>query len=223
MRYSSQFNLPEIRHSYTSAIVRSADPGRFKKYSAEQILQPPCSNPENLQVLLSGFSKTSIVNEMGDEDILGFSMPGDVLGLSALAPLSMSCQIVFLTDALIAELPLDEAMRLEVLVGGLGHGLCDLISRELLRTQWRNRYVRCACVTTRVAQFLLEIGRRYAEIDFPSHKYRLFMPREDIAAFLGMTRCTLSRTLQMLGKRRMIDIDGRWIEIIDPVGLDKLD
>lgn len=216
MRCPLQLQLPGPRHAYSSAIVRNADPGLFRRYPERQVLQSSCRARGKLQVLLSGYAKISAVSATGQEDILGFAMPGDILGLEGLASYTIPSEIVFLTDAMVGELALEDAIGLEGSVGGLGEGVGDLISRELLRTQWRNRFVRTASVKTRVAQFLLELGKRFDDIDLPSHKFRLFMPREDMALFLGMTQCTLSRTLHMLCKGGLIDIDGsRWIEILD--------
>lgn len=221
MEYQSHINLPGRCQAYRSAIVRHTQGGLLRKYSAEQIFQAN-SNSKKLHVIVSGFAKTSAFSESGGQDILGFSMPGDVLGLSTLASNPICTDIIFLTDVVIAELSLHEARELETAVGGLGNGVGDLISRELLRTQWRNRFVRCACVKSRVAHFLLEMSRRFAEIDCPSHKFRLFMPREDIAIFLGMTKSTLSRTLHLLCTNKLIDIDGRWIGILDPAALGEM-
>ena len=212
---SSHINLLGLRHPYSSVVVRYTQRGILKRYDAEQVFRTPCPHSKILYVILAGFAKTSAISECGGEDILGFSMPGDLIGLGNLAPDPISSEVVFLTEAVVAELPLEDAMRLEIEVGGLGEGVGNLISRELLRTQWRNRFVRHGCVKKRVAHFLLEMSQRFADIDFPSHKYRLFMPREDIAVFLCMTKSTLSRTLHMLCAHRLIDIDGRWIEIID--------
>jgi len=223
MRSSLQLQLPGPRHAYSSVIVRNADPGLFRRYSERQALQSSCQARGKLQVLLSGYAKISAVSETGQEDILGFAMPGDILGLGGLASSTIPSEIIFLTDAMVGELTLEDAIGLEGSVGGLGEGVGDLISRELLRTQWRNRFVRTASVKTRVAQFLLELGKRFDDIDLPSHKFRLFMPREDMALFLGMTQCTLSRTLHMLCKDGLIDIDGsRWIEIVDPSQLSRV-
>lgn len=223
MRYPSRANLPGPRHAYSSTIVSKADRGLCRRYLQHQAVRSPSHSAGQLHVLLSGYAKVSAVSAMGNEEILGFAMPGDVLGLETLASDTIPSEIIFLSEATVAELTLEEVMRREDTVGGIGDGVCDLISRELLRTQWRNRFVRNACVKTRVAQFLLELGKRFDEIDLPSHKFRLFMPREDIAVFLGMTKCTLSRTLQILCKCRLIDIDGsRWIEILDPVGLSQV-
>lgn len=221
MGYQSHINLPGLRQAYSSAIVRHTQSGFLKRYSAGQVFQTG-SNSKKLQVIVSGFAKTSVLSESGGEDILGFLMPGDVLGLSTLALDPMCTDIIFLTDVVIAELSLEEARQLEIAIGELGAGVSDLISRELLRTQWRNRLVRFACVKSRVARFLLEMSRRFAEIDLPSHKFRLFMPREDIAIFLGMTKSTLSRTLHLLCTNRLIDIDGRWIEILEPSALGEM-
>lgn len=223
----SLINVPGLRHTYSSAIVRHADPNFFRKYTENQIFRSNGAGSEKLHVVLSGFAKTSILTEAGDEGIIGFVMPGDILDLINLAPYttssgSVSSQTVFLTDALVAECPLEEAMRLEMMLGGLGEGIGDLISRELRRLQWRNCSVRYASANTRVAHFLLEMGRRFSEINFSSQQFRLFMPRDDIAVFLGMTKCTLSRALHALSKRGLIDIDGRWIVIRDRAALSRL-
>jgi CRP/FNR family transcriptional regulator len=223
MRTLSQTPLPGPRHAYSSVVVRNTDPGSFRRFSERQVLRSPCQHSGKLQVLLSGYAKISAPSETGQEDILGFAMPGDILGLGALGTHTIPSDIIFFTEAVTGELTLEDAIGLEGSVGGLGNGVGDLISRELLRTQWRNRFVRNASVRTRVAQFLLELGRRFDEIDLPSHKFRLFMPREDMAIFLGMTQCTLSRTLHVLCKSRLIAIDGsRWIEILDPVKLNQV-
>jgi CRP/FNR family transcriptional regulator len=218
--HSSGVHLTGLKHAYSSAIVRNAAPGLCRKYSAAQALRTTCPNVKKLYLILSGYAKTSAISDLDEEDIFGFALPGDVLGLSALSACALPSEVIFLTDALVAELTLEDALRLDIAVGGLSEGVGDLISRELLQTQWRNRFVRHAPVTTRVSQFLLELGRRFEEIDLSAHKFRLFMPREDLAIFLGMTKCTLSRTLHSLCRRKLIDIDGsRWIEILDPDGL----
>lgn len=222
LRNTSHINLPGLRGILTG---RSTPPAqyhgtwRLKTYAAEQVLRSSAASLDQLQVLLSGFAKTSMLSAMGEEHILGFAMPGDVLDLGGLACGPIRSETVFLTEAVIAELPLVEARSLEIYGDGFGGLMCDFISRELLRTQWRNRLVRYAGVNTRAAHFLLEFGQRFAAIDMPSHKYRLFMSRGDIATFLGMTQCTLSRALHILSKRELIFIEGRWIEIIDPLEL----
>lgn len=207
---------------YASAPAQNADPSWLRKYAANQIIRATTANPNKLQVILSGFAKTSMLSETGEACILGFCMPGDVLGLGGMAARTIASEIVFLSDAVVAELPLEEARGLQMGGADLGGLMCDLISRELLRTQWRNRLVRYAGVNSRAADFLLEIGQRFAENNLPSHKFRLFMSREDMAVFLGMTKCTLSRALHWLSKRDLICIDGRWIEIVDPLALSRV-
>jgi CRP/FNR family transcriptional regulator len=207
------------RHLYHAQAIWEIHHHVVRRYSAGQVFCPAGNLEKQLYIIVSGFTKTWVLHETGEENVLGFGMPGDVIGLDGLAPVSTPAQVSFLTDAVMSELPLEKARRIEIAASDEGSALSDLISRELLRSRWRNRYARCTCARRKVTHFLLEMAKRFDEINSPSHRFRLFMPREDVANFLCMTKWTLSRTLHILCSRGLIGIDGRWIEIIDADGL----
>lgn len=166
-----------------------------------------------LLVVRSGTVKLVVGAPSGEEQILGFAMPGDVIGLDAIHAERHGCSARVLEAASLCRLPLATVMRLAETVPGLQRSLLDLLSRQLDRTTRLliGRYE----AEQRLAAFLMLLSRHARRRGLPAQRLHLGMPRTDIANYLRLTPETISRTFRHLQSRRLIDVSRRDLQLLD--------
>jgi CRP/FNR family transcriptional regulator, anaerobic regulatory protein len=108
-------------------------------------------------------------------------------------------------------------------LGDRFHSLRDQVLRLMSREFSRQLlFAEGFGATQRTASFLLDMYSRVQQPDAPEHEFRLPMPREDIANYLGITAETLSRLFAKLQRKGLIAVDRRRIRLVDPVLLHQI-
>ena len=167
----------------------------------------------------SGAIKTSLSTPDGEEQILGFYLPGDLLGFDAFAHNRHTCDAQALDDTLVCELHMDSFQdlcgKLPSMRGQMLRQIGTEIEREhmLLLTLGQMR------TEERLATFLSSLSERNRERGFSSSEFYLPMARHDLANYLGMAVETLSRMFSRLQEDAIISVQHRLIKILD---MDKL-
>ena len=67
----------------------------------------------------------------------------------------------------------------------------------------------------RLATFLLSLSARFQERGFSTTRFRLSMPRKDIANHLGLAVETISRLFARFQQQGLIDVAGKSITLVD--------
>lgn len=171
--------------------------------------------------LRSGSAKAIVSDEQGVECVASFFYPTDIIGASSLEHSVYLESVELLERSAVCEI---RASALEDLCRGDAdflHGLLAKIasSFELERAaRLRNNH---ASSDARMADFLLEIGRRMHTIGRCVDDLTLSMSRYDIASHLCMAAETVSRGFRRLQENRLIDVRGKHIRILDPVALQR--
>jgi len=163
-----------------------------------------------------GSVKTSVVNREGQEQILGFYLPGEVIGLNAIYPEQYPCNAVALEEAEFCRFSFPDISELAAHVPTVQQHLFRLLSKELGAA---SRLAGNHTSDERVAAFLIDLGDRYRARGFRFTSLTLSMSRGDIANYLRLVPETVSRVLGRLRDQELIRIEGRQVTLLDIEGL----
>ncbi len=174
---------------------------------------------EALYAVRTGFFKTCVASEDGREQVTGFQMAGEVLGLDGISSDRHTCDAVALEDSQVCVIPYEALELLAKEVNTLQQQLQRIMSREIVRTQGQMMLLGSMHAEERLAAFLLNLTHRLEVRGFSPLSMVLRMTREEIGSFLGLTLETVSRTFSRFQNDGLLFVRSRQIRITDPVGL----
>lgn len=172
--------------------------------------------------LRSGSLKTFTLTDAGQEQINGFYLPGELLGLDAINIGSHPCSALALETSSVCEIPFERLEELSVEVPGLQHQLLRIMSRELFEERSLLAMLGKKSVEERMAAFLLDLSARYRARGFSATQFNLRMPRHDIANYLGMAVETVSRVIKRLQTEHVITAERKLVTIHDMPELQRI-
>ena len=167
----------------------------------------------------AGTVKTCQIDEDGREHVLGFYLPGEVIGLNAIYPDHFPCDAVALEASQFCRFSFPAMSALAARMPAVQQHLFRLISKELGTA---SLLAGDHSADERMAAFLVDLGERYAARGFSGTHFQLSMSRGDIANYLRLASETVSRVLSRFRSQGMIDVDGRTLELRDVARLRKL-
>lgn len=176
----------------------------------------------SLFAVAAGSFKSVQVDPEGYEQVLGFALHGDMLGLDALGEQRHPSSIVALEDSAVAVLPAAQLLQTGHHVEALERLLMHAIGAELLHRGDTQYLMSAPGSEVRVARFLLHLGQRQQALGQSTRRLRLRMTRRDIASHLGVAHETVSRALTALAHAGCIAVSQRDIEIVDLAALTEL-
>ena len=169
----------------------------------------------SLFAIRSGSFKTQHLHPDGTESILGFHLPGEIIGLAGLGSGEYQASAIALERASACELPLQRLHELVKLLPSLNRQLYKIMGCRISEDQEMLMVLRDNSAQERVASFILNLAQRLKRRGFSPVNLILSMSRQDIANFLGLTLETVSRTFAKLEKEGVLGIDRRNIQIVD--------
>lgn len=169
-----------------------------------------------LFVAREGAFKTTITDEQGQSQVIGFHLPGELIGLDALGTGSHACDAQALTHANVCEIPLSQLETVASQVPGLQHQLLRIIGQSINRDHSHLEMLGVKSAGDRMALFLHGMTERYALLGRPSDLIVLPMSRQDIGSYLGLVIETVSRTFNKMQEDGVISVHARQIRILDP-------
>lgn len=167
-------------------------------------------------VARDGAFKTTVMDESGEEQVLGFHLPGEVIGLDAMGTGVHRCEAVALADAEVCEIPFDQLTAVAAQLPSLQQQLMRVIGQGVDRDQDHLGVLVRRQASERVALFLHGLGERLRTAGLSPTRFRLPMSREDIARFLGLALETVSRGFTRLQDDAVIEVTGRQVNVVDP-------
>jgi len=167
----------------------------------------------------TGFFKTRVLSEDGREQVTGFQMSGEILGLDGIGSGIQACDAIALEDSEVCVLPYAELERHAADFPSLQRQLHRILSREIVRDQGVMMLLGNMRAEERIVAFLLNLFQRLGTRGFSAHEMVLRMTREEIGSYLGMKIETVSRTLSKLQQEGKIDVNQRVVRMLDPDGL----
>jgi CRP/FNR family transcriptional regulator, anaerobic regulatory protein len=167
----------------------------------------------------AGTVKTYVVDPDGREHVLGFHLPGEVIGLNAIDGETYPCNAVALDTVMLCRFSFPRIAVLATRVPGLQRHLFRLLSRDIGRA---NLLAGDWSADQRMAAFLLGLSRRLAARGFSPDRFALTMPRTDIANYLRLAPETVSRVLRRLQTDGVLEVDRREVDLRDRARLEAL-
>ena len=208
------YGLKEEEVSHLESIVKRKPPIILDEYLFRQ--EDQCTS---LYVVKSGSFRSFIWDIEGNEQTIGFYLPGELMGLDALQKSGrFNCSIVALETASVCELPLSRLNNLCLKIPKLQRQLLRAIGTQIVAAQNNIVLLGNHSATEKVAIFLLSLSQRYNALGYSGTDFNLTMPRHDIANFLGLSIETVSRQFSHLSRCGAITIKYRGVQI-NNVGL----
>jgi len=177
---------------------------------------------ESLYAVWTGSFKTCVSTADGREQVTGFQLGGDLLGLDGIDSRLHQLDAVALEDSQVCVIRFEDLEELTQEVGSLQQQFHRMMSREIVRTQGAMLMLGSMYAEERLAAFLLNLTNRLQARGFSPTAVSLRMSREEIASFLGMTLGTISRSFSKLQDQGLLFVRNRQIQITDPLGLQQL-
>ncbi len=168
-----------------------------------------------LYALRCGSFKTSLNTIEGQGVVINFWMPGDVLGLDAIATERHVCDAIALEDSEVCPVPYRRLQTLARAYPDLQQSLNRLMSREIVREHQRVLMLCNLTAEQRLANFLVGLSRCFVSRGYSAHGFMLRMSREDMASYLGLRLETVCRSVARLRALHIVSLQGRLVEILD--------
>lgn len=172
-----------------------------------------------LYAVRGGFFKTYVVEQSGREQVLGFHLPGELIGLDAIWPQKHQCNAVALNTASVCELPFAQITDLSRQLPGLQHSMLRLLSKELALS---HSLAGDFTAEERIAGFLMSLSSRMKLRGYSETQLTLAMSRRDLANYLRLATETVSRVFSRFEKDKLLSVDRREVTLRDLKRLAKL-
>jgi len=167
-----------------------------------------------LYAIRSGFMKSCVLHEDGREQVAGFHMMGDLMGMDAIGGSVHLCNAVALEDSEVCEIPLCNLESLSREIPSLQQHFHRIMSREIARDYGVMLLLGSMRAEERLAVFLLNLSQRFASRGYSSTEFHLRMTREEIGSYLGLKLETVSRTLSQLQSLGLIAVQSKHLRIL---------
>jgi CRP/FNR family transcriptional regulator len=177
---------------------------------------------QSLYAVRTGVFKTCIGSEDGRDQVTGFQMAGELLGLDGIGSERHGVDAIALEDSQVCVLPYPDLESLARRFSELQRQLHKIMSREIVRDHGVMLLLGSMRAEERLAAFLLNLAQRLRARGFSGSELVLRMTREEIGSYLGLKLETVSRAFSKLQADGVLEVAQRQIRIVDPTGLQKL-
>ncbi len=176
----------------------------------------------SLYAVRTGFFKTCVSSEDGRDQVTGFQMAGELIGLDGIGTERHTCDAVALEDSQVCVIPYQQLEDLSRELSDLQRHFHKIMSREIVRDHGVMLLLGSMRAEERLAAFLLNLTQRLRTRGFSSSSLILRMTREEIGSYLGLKLETVSRAFSRFQDDGILSVKQRQIEVLDPDALQKL-
>lgn len=167
-----------------------------------------------LYAIRTGFMKSCVLHEDGREQVAGFHMMGDLIGMDAIGTNQHLCDAVALEDSEVCEIPLKDLEGMSREIPSLQQHFHRIMSREIARDYGVMLLLGSMRAEERLAAFLLNLSQRFAARGYSSTEFHLRMTREEIGSYLGLKLETVSRTLSQFQAQGLLAVQNKHLRIL---------
>ncbi|MGH8712911.1 MAG: helix-turn-helix domain-containing protein, partial [Casimicrobiaceae bacterium] len=175
-----------------------------------------------LYAIRLGSCKTTLLADDGREQIAGYHMIGDVIGMDGIGAGQHGCAAIALEESEYCVLPFGELENLGRRVAPLQKNLHKFLSREIARNHGIMLQLGSMRADERLAAFLINLSQRYGARGYSSTEFVLRMTREEIGSYLGLKLETVSRLFSRFRHDGLIGVQGRTVKLLDLAALTQL-
>ena len=167
---------------------------------------------KSLYAIRSGCLKSSLRNAAGREQVAGFHITGDIVGVGGISTRNYIFTLIALARSEICEIPFERLEELAHSIPRVNRNLVETLARYQERGYAVGMLLRERSADARLAGFLLDFSRRLAARDRDSASFRLPMSRSDLASHLALDASTISKAFARLNQRGIAQVSGRAIK-----------
>ena len=190
-----------------------------RRVKAGQTLYQQGENFHSFYAVRSGTFKVSLNADDGREQVTGFHIAGEQIGLDGLADGKHSTTATALEDADACAIPYAALSEVVHSSSGMQHLVGRLMSREIVREHSLMMLLGNMNAVERLAAFLLNLSARLKARGYSANEFHLRMTRAEIGSYLGLKLETVSRTFSEFQRARLLEVDKRHVRVTDLAGL----
>ncbi len=170
---------------------------------------------QSLYAVRTGFFKSCVMHDDGREQVAGFHMAGELLGMDGIGSGKHMCDAVSLEDSDVCEIPFGDLEKLSRDIPTLQQHFHRIMSREIARDYGVMLLLGSMRAEERLAAFLLNLSQRFAARGYSPKRFLLRMTRNEIGSYLGLKLETISRALSHFQTEGIIAVQNKSVEILD--------
>ena len=174
---------------------------------------------KSIYAIRTGFFKTSVTTDDGRDQVSGFQMAGEIIGLDGIMNDRHACDAIALEDSEVCVMPFDRIEQISLEVKSLQHHVHKIMSREIVRENSVILLLGSMKAEERLAAFLLNLVQRLHARGFSQSELVLRMTREEIGSFLGLKLETVSRAFSKFADEGIVEVKQRNLKILNPEAL----
>lgn len=168
-----------------------------------------------LYIVKTGSVKTYAPSEDGGEQVLGFHLPGELIGLDAIEKEQHHCSAKVLETSAVCEIPFTQFTELSASIPSLQHQMYRLLSREIGNDEEMLTLLGKKNAEERLAAFLLSLSERFKRRGFSASDFYLSMSRHEIGNYLGLAVETISRLFTRFQDEGPMHVERKHIQLRD--------
>jgi len=172
-----------------------------------------------LYAIHAGTCKTVLLGRGGEQQVAGYHIVGDIVGLDGMGSNFHACEAIALEDTEACRLSFDRVETFARLRDRFRLNLHRLLSQEYSRAQMQSLVLGTMCADKRLAVFLLDLSARYAARGLSSCEFVLRMTRAEIGSYLGLKLETVSRSFSRFHEQGLLQVQGRLVKLLDRASL----
>lgn len=182
-----------------------------------------CGQPfRAIYLIRAGSVKTCELADDGREQVTGFRMRDELIGVEAIGLATHVSDVVALETSEIWELPYPPVLTACLRIPELQVRVTAALAAEIRRDRSWMLALGTLTAEQRVAAFLLDVAARHEALGYSGRHFILRMSRADMASYLALKHETVSRALTHLSEARCITVQRREIYIVDKAGMNEI-
>lgn len=163
----------------------------------------------------SGSLKTFSITDCGEEQITGFHLPSEFVGLSGMDSELYPVSAIALETTSICEIPFERLDELSASLPQLRRQLMRIMSREIRDDQQMMMLLSKKTADERIATFLVNLSARFRARGYSPQQFRLAMSRNEIGNYLGLAVETVSRVFTRFQQNGLLEAEGKEVNLIN--------
>src|SRR5689334_12788800 len=176
----------------------------------------------SVYAIRSGFFKTSLIDDDGREQVTGFFMGGELLGMDGVGSGRYNGNAIALEDSEVCVMPFGLVEQMSRELPSLQRQLHSVLAREIVRDHGVMMLLGSMRAEERLATFLINLSKRFVRRGYSSSDFHLRMTREELGSYLGLKLETVSRLFSQFQKDGLIEVNQKHVRIVDIGGLERL-
>ena len=173
----------------------------------------------SIAAVRTGCFKSYVINQEGEEQVLGFHLPGEMIGLDAIHTTTHLANVVALDTSAVCGLSFSSVSEMARHLPELQAELFRVMSQQISELESNSADL---TADERIARFICALSERFSRRGYSPSEFNLSMSRKDIASHLRLATETVSRVLARFQDTGMIEVDRKNIVILDYDTLEKL-